>query len=306
MVTAATGYPYPPSAPSYDRELLTVDRYLKQPTLITRILTDMTTQQFVSRYLFRQGPANAGVIVYDTATEQDLYVEVDPNRQPGSIEPGSEFPDVGFTDQAPDVALAKKYGAKFPVTYEQVERDTRDVIARGLIKTKNTMVKQSDLRALAVIRAHPLIPRVPAAAPWDTSGERAIQDIQTATGVIDNTDLEYTADTAIINPMTATMLLNLKSIWDRLPRENAASNLLLHPQLNGLLNLNWIKSRRQPQGEVTILQRGIIGTTGTEVPMYSRVVDEPLRERQVVMCGVRDVNVVTDPLAAYTITNVLS
>lgn len=299
-------YPYGPSQPVYDRELLTVDRYLKNPTLLTKLLVDMTTQQFVSKFLFRPSPANAGVIVYDTALEQDLYVDVDPNRQPTSIEPGAEFPDVGFGEQEPAVALAKKYGAKFPVTQEQRDRDTRDIIGRGLILTKNTMIKQGDLRSLAVLRAHPLIPRVPAAAPWDTVNEKAIQDIQIATGVIDNTDLEYTADSAIINPMTATLLLNLKSIWDRLPRENAATNPLLHPQLNGFLNLQWLKSRRQPQGEITILQRGIIGTTGTEVPMYSRVVEEPLRERSIVMCGVRDVNVITDPLAAYTITNILS
>lgn len=299
-------YPYGPAAPVLNGNVWTVDRFLKNPTVIQKTLENMNSQQFVAELIFRQSNADAGVVIYDEAASQDLYVNVDPNLQPRPVEPGSEFPNVGFVETAHMTVVVTEYGGKFFVSYTQQRRDQRDVITRNLFRLSNTLRQQSNNRAIAVLNNHPRVVKVAAAATWDGVSPKIVSDVQAGISAINNTDLGYNCDTAIINPNTASLVMNQESIWSRLPREDTARNPLLNPQLNGLLSLNWIESRLQPVGQVTLLQRGMVGAIGEEIPQYTQTIDDPERRRWIVQSGRIDVPFITDPLAAYVITGVHS
>lgn len=306
MTSPSAPYPFPPTPVTVVGTGTIVDRYLKPPTVLQRLLEDFTTQKFIADFLFRTSGADGGSVIYDRAAAQDIYVDADPNMQPGVIEPGMEFPDVNATDLTSLVATVAGYGGQFFVSYVQIRRNTRDVIGRGLTRLGNTLVKQSNNRAITAITNDAGVTKVAAASPWDGGTPTTIADLTAAFGRVDNTDLGYDADTVIINPLDLSIVMGQSQVYNRLPREAAATNPILNKSVNGLLGMNWITSRLQPRGQVIVCQRGTIGAIASEIPQYTRQVDQPERERWIVQAARWDVPIITDPLAATVITGILT
>lgn len=306
---ASPAFPYGPGGPTVNGRDWTNDRALKDPTFIFKTLQDLTSQQFLTDFLFTETPVPSGALLYDRVTDQDLYVDVDPNLQPGSIEPGSEFPMVAVNETAPVPASTTKFGGKFEVSYEQVRRDRRDVIGRGLTKLRNTLLRMDAARALNALLGDADIVKVPwtgtklNAGAFDGTDVAKLFSAQVA--MINNDDLGYSADTVIMNPMTASYLVGAEKIWSRLPRENPSLNPLLSNQLNGLLALNWVLKRSCPADTAIFTQTKVVGTIGRELPLYTRQVDEPKIETWTVMAGKVDVPVITDPLSTRVMTGLV-
>lgn len=301
MTSPSAPYPYPQSAPVVSGTTITVDRYLRSPTLLPKLLQDFTTQKFVADFLFRKSNADGGSVIYDVAASQDLFVDVDPNLQPQILQPGMEFPNVMVGDLTSQVATVDGYGGQFPVSYVQVRRNTRDVVGRGLIRLGNTLIRQSNNRAIAAINNNAGVVKAAAAGFWDGATPTFIADITNAIARVDNTDLEYASDTAIINPLDLAIVKQIPAVIAQLPRENVGINPILNKSVNGLLGLDWITSRLQPRGSVIVCQRGVIGAIAEEIPQYSRQVDQPERERWIVQAARWDIPIITDPLSATVV-----
>lgn len=289
------GFPYNAGPPVVNGQDVTVDRFLKSPTYLPKTLENLGSQQFLADYLYRTTSANGGNLMYDVAMSQDLYIDIDAGRQPRSIEPGQSFPEVNFTALPTQVASVQKVGAQFHVTYEEQRRDQRDVVGRNLIRLNNTMVRMSDDRSIAILRGNAGIVKFNAASAWNGATPSFFNDVPLAISMVNRTELGYKADTAIASPATIAGIQMIKDIWQRLPRENTNYNPLLNSSVNGLFGLNWIESRRYPDGEVAIGQRGAVGAVGSEMAPYTRTVDEPLQELWTVMAARLEVTVITDP-----------
>lgn len=293
------GTTYPPAPPSIDGQgRITVEQFLKTPTRVQRTIADLTAERYLAERIFGSGTAEGGAVIYDQLTAADsLYTD----RDVQAIEPGSEFPLTDSGESAPKVAAVSKWGGAGIVTYEAARRDNRDVLNRKLTRIRNTIVRKVDTVAIAALNAAPINGSV--GTDWSEAATRdAVGDVAKATNKIDNLDLGYVADTVLINPTQELELFLDKGLRDSLPRENNTTNPIASGRISGLMGLTWYASNRVPLGTAYVLASTQAGSLRDELPLYSRVVDQPERERYLIQAARVTVPVVTDPLAVYRLT----
>ncbi|MEG1971276.1 MAG: major capsid protein [Burkholderiaceae bacterium] len=289
---------YPPASPTVNGTKITVEQYLKQPTRVERQLNNLALERFLADKIFGKGTAEGGAVIYDRITENSLYLE----REVQVIEPGSNFPILNDSDTGANVAVVEKHGGGVIITYEDGRRDRRDKLKRESTRLVNTITRKTDTRALAILDKDPDIPTA-AGTDWSDPATRdAIGDIAGAMSQINNSDLGYNTTMAIVNPVQALALFGDKSIRDALPRENKNDNPIASGTINGLMGLTWYESNRVPVGTAWFMGGQQVGSIHDEIPQYTRVVDDQLRERWVIMGARVAVPVVTDPFAAFKLT----
>jgi hypothetical protein len=299
-ITAFAGNVYPGAFPTVNGDKITVEQWVKNPTMLRRVLESMVSQRFIGDFIFGSGDAQGGAVIYDQLTAQDLY----PNEgDVGDIAPGGEFPSADTSDPTPKVAAVRKRGLQTKVTYDTVRRNDRDVLQRKLIKLSNAMTRRLDLVTFNVLDNEPLIPTSAAAKPLTDATADPINDFFQSIKVVDEADLGYKVDTCIVNPQEAYRLLGRKDIRDALPRENTAINPLLSRRLAGLFEIpNWIISNRQTAGKARLLQAKVAGSMRDEVPFYSRTIDWPLTEVYFIQVARQSVPIITDPKSIVNLT----
>ena len=292
-----TGTTYPPASPSVTGDKVTVSRWLKSPTLQFKTFERLTGQQFIADFIFRQGQANGGAVIFDKLLEANLY----PTGEPAEVAPGTSFPLVNVDDPDPKVALAVERGYAFLTTYVAERRNTMSVIQKGARRLGNGMVRDHNAVAVNAFFSDSDIPSGPAETDWDAStGKGMIADIRSAISEIKNGDLGYTVDTALIHPDVELLLLNDEWITEHLPRENAGVNPLLSNELAGLAGIkNWVVSHRVPADKVGITSKGAVGSINIEEGLWSKTIDDPVNRRHITQAGRSDVPVIDEPLAAF-------
>jgi len=296
MPTSTT---FPPAAPTVNGSLVTVDLLLNNPTRVTRRVADLLAQRLIADTIFATGaPATGGAVVYDKVLASDLYT----SRDVQVIEPGSEFPILDDSEVGANVASVAKRGGMVPVTYEAKRRNSLDVVNRKLTRLTNTIARKIDTVGLAVLQADANIPHV-VGTDWDnpTTGD-PVRDLMKNAADVRNQDMGYELDTWLLNPEQELSLFMRSDIRSALPRENAATNPLLAGRLNGLLGFNYIVSNRVPAGTAIGLNGKVVGSWHDEVPLYTRVVDDPKTETYWLMAARVGVPVITDPLSARIVT----
>lgn len=289
--------PFPPPPPTVSGTTISVSAFLNSPPRVSRAVEDLTLSRFVADVIFSQGPqAVGGSVIYDQLTADDVFLTGDVQ----TIAPGAEFPILSSRDVAPLVAVAAKYGAEVFLTDEEVRRDRRDVLRRELAKLRNTIVRKVDTVAMAALNAAPLLTAT-ASGSWQAAATDIIADVVTAINAVNNTDLGYVVDTALINPREELALLKDKDIRDALPREQDAG-LIRTGNLGRLMGVDFITTNRVPAGTVYFMQRGTIGSISDEVPLYARPIADERRERVFIHGGRVAVPFVTDPKAGLRLT----
>jgi hypothetical protein len=296
---------YPPAPPTVDGNVISVSRFLKDPALVQRAIASMTRQRFIADNIFAAGPAApGGAVMYERIldAEEGLYTD----RDVTAIEPGDEFPIVNSGEAEPDVATTTKWGGAAVITYEARDRDKRDVLNRELMRLRNTIIRKVDTVGVAALVASVTAgdtPTMAASGSWSTISTDIIADIETGRSEVEESDLGYVVDTAIITPREALALRKNTGIRAALPRENMGANLIGAPDLSGLLRIpNWYVTNRGTNGHVWLLASKQVGSISDEKPLYSRIVDQPERERVLIMAARQTVPYITDPLAAIRIT----
>lgn len=289
---------YPPAPPSIDGQgRITVEQFLKNPSRVQRVITDLTNERFLAERIFGSGDAQGGAVIYDQVTASELYTD----RDVQSIEAGSEFPIVSSGESAPKVAAVTKWGGAALLTYEAVRRDSRDTLNRELTKLRNTIVRKVDTVAIAALDAAPILTDV--GTDWsDSVNGNPVLDLAAGRSAIDDQDMGYTADTILINPAQMVDLVGRKDVRDSLPREGVAANPIASGQLGNFMGFTWYVTNRVAAGTAYILASTMAGSLRDELPLYSRPIDQPERERWLVQAARVTVPVVTDPKAVLKLT----
>lgn len=289
---------YPPAPPSIDGQgRITVEQFLKNPSRVQRVITDLTNERFLAERIFGSGDAQGGAVIYDQVTASELYTD----RDVQAIEAGSEFPIVSSGESAPKVAAVTKWGGAALLTYEAVRRDSRDTLNRELTKLRNTIVRKVDTVAIAALDAAPILTDV--GTDWsDSVNGNPVLDLAAGRSAIDDQDMGYTADTILINPAQMVDLVGRKDVRDSLPREGVAANPIASGQLGNFMGFTWYVTNRVAAGTAYILASTMAGSLRDELPLYSRPIDQPERERWLVQAARVTVPVVTDPKAVLKLT----
>src|SRR3954469_5570726 len=140
--------PYPPAAPTLSGDLLTVSRFLHNPTALNRALRSIMNLRFVSDQLLTgQYRTSGGAISYEVS-EPILNT-----RAVTAVAPGSAYPfDVPAGGTAA-LAAVKKWGEASFLSDEQVKRSVYagNEISRTLQKAVNTVVNKIEAITIAAI-----------------------------------------------------------------------------------------------------------------------------------------------------------
>lgn len=296
--------PYPPAPPSVSGTLITVDAFLRSPLQVQRVMENLTRQRFIADQLYSAGgAATGGAVIYDQVLGNDLYTTADVQ----AIAPGSEFPLLEDLGPAPLVAKTTKWGGSIQVTYEERDRDRRDVVNRKLTKLRNTIVKKVDTVALAVLKAAPILSSA-ASASWGTSTTPIQKDVATAQMLVDQQDFGYVLTDVFVSPATMNNMVNNDKVTQAIQAYNngGLTNPITQgpnePRLRGFLNLDWHVTNRVADGEAIMVSGQQAGSISDERPLYTRVVDLPQRETVLIMGARLTVPYITDPKSVVRIT----
>lgn len=279
---------------------INVADFIANPTRVTRQLDQrLTTIGTIADYAFTAGDANQGAVVYDELLSDSLNFE----RDVEVIAPGSEFPEVVDVALQERVARVAKYGGKTELTWEAIRRNDQAEVSRKLNVLAHLVAKRVNAVAVAAIMNNPNIQKMEVADSWVPTTSDPIGDVFSAKSLVDDADLGYSTDLALINPLDSVKyFLGRKDIRQQFP-SNTPDNPVVAGDLGRIADLEWIKSSRIPRGNIFILQRGVSGSIrdeegGLKVNTY----DDNDRQVRILQSWRSIVPIITDPRSIVQIT----
>ncbi|WP_188188047.1 phage major capsid protein [Nonomuraea sp. SYSU D8015] len=187
---------YPPAPPTLSGDLLTISRFLQQPTAIRRRLRTFTDLRFVSDQILTQRfRSSGGAVMYEVS---EPIVNARPVE---SVPPGSTYPkDVPGTGTAA-VAAVQKWGQAVDLTDEEIKRSVYagDAVDRALRKVINSIIKQVDSVTISAVGSA-ITASGAATAAWNNATTAAIlRDIELAKAAIIDLNQGYMPDTILLS-----------------------------------------------------------------------------------------------------------
>lgn len=286
----------------FDKVQYNVKDFLSNPTRITRQLNNLVNETgTIADYAFSNGPANQGAVIYDQILSNDLTFE----RDVEVIAPGAEFPEIVDVSLEEKMARVERYGGKKEITWQAIRRNDTNEVNRTLRLLSYLIVKRINAICVQSIVTNPHINQYDlGAADWDSTTTDPIGDIYMAKAVIDEGDIGYKSDIALVNPLDATRyFLGRKDIREQWPRENMARNPVVAPDLGRIADLEWIKTKRVPEGTIYIMQRGVSGSVRDEEGgIQTNTFDRQDNHVRVIQSWRTIVPIITDPKSIVRVT----
>ncbi len=289
---------YPPSSPTITGDTLSISLYLNQPARVTRLLNELTLQRYIAERIFGAGPtATGGAVVYDQATESDLFLQ----RDVEPVAPLSEFPILTDTAPTPKTASVTKWGGRILISDEARDRNNVAIFVREMTKLRNTVVRKVDTVAIAALDAAPVNTMV--GTDWTAAtAAQIIANLVDAIGLINNPDNGYVASALFLNPVQADELLKNTDLVKMLQAE-PPGRPVRDATVGRLLGLDIFKSNRVTAGTARVVADGV-GAISDETPMAVETYREPGIQGTYIQASRRLVPYVTDPKAATSLTGI--
>jgi hypothetical protein len=221
---------YPPVQPTLSGDVLTISRFLNNPTLVARRLRTLAEQRFISDVLL-SGRINttSGSVLYETG--ESIFSD----RAPASVAPGSEYPLTPISTGAASLAKTVKWGNDALVTDEAIARQLFNPVDKALTKLVNQTVKTVDGIAMAAINSA-VSQSTAAIATWTTGTPSIVRDIARARASIDKLNQGYDPDYLIVDDATYANLISDSGVAAFMRRENQANPVYtgVFPVIDGL------------------------------------------------------------------------
>lgn len=309
-------YAFPAGAPTLSGDLLTISRFLADPTRIQRRMRTWKDLRFVSDQLLTQRfRSQGGAVLYDTS---EPFIT---DRAVESVAPGAEYPYANTTTGTAGLAAVQKWGQRVFLSDEQIKRKAypMDEYDRQAQKVVNSVIKQVDSIAMAAIGTA-ITTEVATVGSWDnaTKANRApLDDILLAIQAIEDLNQGYHPDTLVVSPKAYTYLM-LNDAIAQLRKRETSENPVYTGMIETVANLTVIKTPNLPVAtRAWVLDSKVLGGMADETesePGYA------VHELAVQLKGVRKesqdgwdlqgrrltVPVVQEPGAGYEITGVVS
>jgi hypothetical protein len=276
---------------------------LNQPKRINRFLMDMSQQRFLLDLFFSSTDAgNAGAIVYDQQTANELY----PTRDVQRIEPGGTYPNILAEELTPGVAVVEKWGGKFPVTDEARKRNNGTGLRNRIIKLGNGLVRKMNQRAISALDASIAATSqtyssdnnwgtiVTAGTSASSAEEYPAADIATVQMMAEVDELGVELDTLAVNPAQAASMRILYGSSG------------LREMLADMNITTFMSSNRVAAGTAYMAAKGQVGEVAIEQPLTTKTYRDEDHDRDFVKSSVILVPYVTNPYAVFKLTSLAS
>lgn len=228
-------YTYPPAAASISGDVVTINRFLKDPSQVARRLRTLLEQRYISDALLTGRYAvEGGSVVYETG--ESIFS----GENPRAVAPGSEYPLVNPANGTASIAKTVKWGQDALITDESIKRRKMDPVNRALSKLANQNVKYVDSIALAAV-ASAVTNGANAAADWSTAtAKQILQDVALAKANIVALNEGFDPDTVVVDDINWAYAMAAFADAGYLPRETDASNPILTGAFPVVLGMRWL------------------------------------------------------------------
>ena len=157
---------YPPPAPTLAGDLITISRFLNEPTLVARRLREIGEQRLIGDMLLSQRfTTEYGSVQFET--DESIYSD----KAPVPVAPGGEDPLTTVGQGTAQMANTVKWGRDTEITDESISRQKINPVERSFVKLVNNQVKTIDSVALAAV-ASAVTQTSAASASWATAASR--------------------------------------------------------------------------------------------------------------------------------------
>lgn len=205
---------YPPAQPTISGDLVTISRFLNNPTLVARRLRTLAEQRFIADVLLSgRISTSSGSVLYETG--ESIYSDAAPK----AVQPGAEYPLTAISTGNASLAKTVKWGNDAEVTDEAIARQMFSPVDKALTKLVNQTVKTIDTLAMSAIHSA-VTQNTAAIATWTTGSPSILRDIARARGKIDALNQGYDPDYLIVDDATYANLVSDSSVASLLRREN--------------------------------------------------------------------------------------
>jgi hypothetical protein len=104
---------YPPAAPTLSGDVVTISRFLNNPTAVSRRLRTIGENRFIADALL-SGRVEGSSIIYET--DESIYT----SRAPEVVAPGGSYPRALAPTGTAATANPAKWGEEIPITDEEI------------------------------------------------------------------------------------------------------------------------------------------------------------------------------------------
>jgi hypothetical protein len=307
-------YTYPPAAPTISGDVVSINRFLANPTLLARRLRTILEQRYIADTLLSgRFQVSGGAVTYETG--ESIFTP----DNPLAVAPGSEYPLTNPATGAASIAKTVKWGQDALVTDESIKRRQMDPVNRALTKLANQNVAYVDSVALSAISSA-VANTTSAGAAWDNSSTTAasiLNDVAQAKAYILALNQGYDPDTVVVNDADWAFAMSKFVAAGYVPREDSANNPALTGNFPSILGMRWLASPNMPASNTALVldskQLGGMADEDLGGPGYAKVNGQgvevkTIREDDKDQFRLRarrvTVPVVVEPAAAYKLTSV--
>lgn len=207
-------YTYPTAAPVGDLTPAQIQTLLGNQSVIARRVADITKLGFVGDYLLSQRlVANGGGVFYETG-ESAFSPEAS-----AVVAPGSEYPNVLLPEGVIAGAAVQKRGLGTDITDEKIKQRGMAVVTGALTKLGNTVIRDVDQLAMAVVAAKVTSTFASPAGTWDTAG-KIVRALEAARQNRADMGMGYDLSTVVLSPDDWAAVLEILVDKNAFPREN--------------------------------------------------------------------------------------
>lgn len=229
--------------PTLSGDLLTISRFLSNPTAIQRRLRDFRDLRFVSDQILTQRfRSTGGAVLYEQSESQltDRTVE--------AVAPGSEYPYANLPTGVAALAAIAKWGQKVRITDEEITRNAYAgaAVDRALQKVVNSIIKQVDTITMSAVGS--ALADTATAGIWDSATlatRKPLDDILLAIQAVEDRNMGYHPDTLVVSPKAYTYLMLNDTIANLRKREES-NNPVYTGMIESIAGLTVLKTPNMP------------------------------------------------------------
>lgn len=229
-------YTYPPSGPTITGDLVSISRFLNNPTLVARRVRTLADQRYIAdAILTGRYDGTGGAVEFETSDP------LDSGEDPRAVNPGMEYPLVSPATGLASIARTVKWGQDALITDESVARRRGQPVDRALQKLVNRNVSYVDSVALAAVATAVTANAAGVNPLWSTAtAAEILTDVALAKANILALNQGFTPDTVVVDDLHFAYAMAAFATAGLTARERDASNPILTGEFPVILGMRWL------------------------------------------------------------------
>jgi len=248
---------YPAGPPTFSADVATINRFLKDPTLVAARVNEIASQRFISDFILTsRQDVSGGAIVFDQ--DDPLYTD----RPVQAVSPGAEYPLAGVGSGTPQAVRVTKWGQDVPITDEKIKRSNFSPVEKAFNVIVNQLVKTVDSLSLSLIASQVTAAQNVTDGAW-ASSTKILRDIMLAKAKVKGLNKGYDPDVIVVDDLTWALLASDDKLSTLMAREDKG-NSVYTGEFRTIAGLTILPTPNLPAAGAWVIDTNALGGIGDE------------------------------------------